>query len=212
MTTTQLTPTELEKLHDVLDMFVTKKTSIALSSLLGEPIKHNVKVKNQHMKEIDEKNDSISDEILLCSVFLKGEGEIRIGILYTVNEEDAKKIAAKLLCQDKVECLNDLEKSSISEVGNIMSGSFFNAMSDLTGLQIELGTPGFATTSIKDLLHPHAEDFITPTDDVSSHIEIEGVNSGVKLNMFIMQNSENAKKLFTIKNSNTDSDNKTESI
>ena len=202
MTSTQLTPTELGKLRDVLDMFITQKTSVALASLLGEPIKHSVVVKNQHMKEIDKKHDN-TNEILLCSVFLKGEGDIRLGILYTVDEEHAKKIAAKLLCQDKVECLNDLEKSSISEVGNIMSGSFFNAMSDLTGMNIDLGTPGFATTSAKDLLHPHAEDFITPSDDVSSHIELEGANSGVKLNMFIIQNSENAKKLFTVKNGNT---------
>lgn len=190
----QLTQDELRKLHDVLDSFITKKTSIALSSLLGEPIKHNVIVNNQHIKEIDRKHEGAND-ILLCSVFLKGEGDVRIGILYTVNEDHAKKIAAKLLCQDKVECLNDLEKSSISEVGNIMSGSFFNALSDHTGMTIDLGTPGFATTSGKDLLHPHAENFITPTDDVSSHIQLEGANSGIKLNMFIMQNSENAKKL-----------------
>lgn len=203
MSETQLTQIELDRLKEVLDMFITKKTSIALSGLLGEPIKHSVMVKNQHVTEI-EKNADNMDDLFLCSVFLKGEGEVRLGILYTVNEVDAKKIAAKLLCTDKVDCLNDLEKSSIAEVGNIMSGSFFNALADLTGLKIDLSTPGFATTSINDLLHPHANEFITPADDVFSLIELEGTNSGVKLNMFIMQNSENAKKLCTPKECNTE--------
>lgn len=194
----QLSHNEMEKLRGVLDLFITKKTSIALSSLLGESVKHSVVVKDSHVSEI-EKNYINSKEFLLCSIFLKGEGEIRIGILYTVKVEDAKKIAAKLLCTDKIEHLNELEKSSIVEVGNIMSGSFFNALSEQTGLKIDLSTPGFAITSITEFLHPHAAEFINPADDIVSYVELEGVNSGLKLIMHIIQNSENAKKLLTSK-------------
>lgn len=190
----QLSESEMNTLHDIIDSYITKKTSVALSSLIGEPVKHSVKISFTQASTLQKMTES-AGELVLCSIFLKGEGEVRLGILYTVNEEDAKKIASKLLCVDKLDSMTDLGISAISEVSNIMSGSFFNALSEHTGFEIELSTPGFALTTLERLLQPHAVQFVNPEDSVISQVEFEGENSKIKFHMLIIQDPHDAKKL-----------------
>lgn len=198
MTTNVLNSVELNVLEGVLDSYITQKTSIALSSLLGESVKHAVKQTHVEISKINDVNKVIK-EIVACSVFLHGAGDVRLGILYTIPEQDAKKIAAKLMCTDKIDSLDDLSKSAISEVGNIMSGSFFNALADHTGLKVELSTPDFAMTSITALLEPHASEFVCPTSDMVTEVEFIGTSSGLRLHMLIIQDYDNARKLLNPK-------------
>lgn len=189
---------ELNALEGVLDSYITQKTSIALSSLLGESVKHIVKQTHIEISKIHDVNKVVK-EIIACSVFLHGGGDIRLGILYTIPEQDAKQIAAKLMCLDKIDSLDDLSKSAIAEVGNIMSGSFFNALADHTGLKVELSTPDFAMTSIAALLEPHASEFVCPTSDMVTEVEFTGKDSGLRLHMLIIQDYDNARKLMNSK-------------
>ena len=198
MSTNTLNPIELNVLEGVLDSYITQKTSVALSSLLGESIHHVVKQTHVEISKIGDMNKVVK-EIVACSVFLYGGGDIRLGILYTIPEPDAKQLAAKLMCIDTIDSLDDISKSAISEVGNIMSGSFFNALSDHTGLKVELSTPDFAMTSISALLEPHASEFVCPTSDMVTEVEFTGNNSGLRLHMLIIQDYDNARKLMNPK-------------
>lgn len=198
MSTNVLNSVELDVLEGVLDSYITQKTSIALSSLLGESVNHVVKQTHIEISKIGDAKKIIK-EIIACSVFLHGGGDIRLGILYTIPEQDAKQIAAKLMCIDKVDSLDDLSKSAISEVGNIMSGSFFNALADHTGLKVDLSTPDFAMTSIAALLEPHASEFVCPTSDMVTEVEFTGKDSGLRLHMLIIQDYDNARKLLNPK-------------
>ncbi|MFZ1076735.1 MAG: chemotaxis protein CheC [Nitrosotalea sp.] len=198
MTTKTLNPTELYSLENVLSSYITQKTSSALSSLLGESTVHTIKKTHTETSKIGDLKDFVN-EIVLCSVFLHGGGDVRVGILYSISEIDAKKIAAKLLCTEKVDSLDDLGKSAISEVGNIMSGSFFNALSDHTGLKVDLSTPDFAMTSISSLLEPHASGFLCEINDIVTEIELIGVESNVCVHMLVIQDHDNARKLLNTK-------------
>ncbi|MDE2590196.1 MAG: chemotaxis protein CheC [Patescibacteria group bacterium] len=198
MTSTTLNQTELCSLENILSTYVTQKTSIALSSLLGESVSHHITKTHTEVSKI-ENLKNFANELVLCSVFLYGGGDIRLGILYSIPEDDAKQIAAKLLCMEKVDSLDDLGKSAISEVGNIMSGSFFNALYDHTGLKVDLSTPDFAMTSISALLEPHASGFLCPIRDILTEIELIGANSGLRVHMLIIQDHDNARKLLNSK-------------
>ncbi len=198
MTTETLNQTELCSLENVLSSYITQKTSSALSSLLGESVSHTIKKTHTETSKIGNLKDFVK-EIVLCSVFLHGGGDIRLGILYSIPEIDAKQIAAKLLCMEKIDSLDDLGKSAISEVGNIMSGSFFNALSDHTGLKVDLSTPNFAMTSFSSLLEPHASGFLCEVNDIVTEIELTGVNSNVRVHMLIIQDHDNARKLLNTK-------------
>jgi chemotaxis protein CheC len=198
MASNALNSVELNALEGVLDSYITQKTSVALSSLLGESISHIVKQTHVEISKIGDMGKVVK-EIIACSVFLHGGGDIRLGILYTIPEQDAKQIAAKLMCADKIDSLDDLSKSAISEVGNIMSGSFFNALADHTGLKVELSTPDFAMTSISALLEPHASEFVCPTSDMVTEVEFTGKDSGLRLHMLIIQDYDNARKIMNPK-------------
>lgn len=188
-----LNQSELVVLENVLDSYITQKTSVALSTILGESITHSVKKTHSEISKI--RSERNSEELILCSVFLYGAGDIRLGILYSISEDDAKKIAAKLMCMDKIDVLDEIGKSAISEVGNIMSGSFFNALANHTGLKVDLSTPDFAMTSIACILDPHASEFLCPTNDLITEIELTSESSAIKIHMLVIQDHENAKKL-----------------
>ena len=198
MAMSTLNQTELCSLENILNSYIAQKTAIALSSLLGEDVAHNIKKTHTETSKIVNLQNS-SNDLALCSVFLHGGGDVRLGILYSIHENDAKQIAAKLLCMEKVDFLDEVGKSAISEVGNIMSGSFFNALCDHTGLKIDLSTPGFALTSISALMEPHASEFLCPISDIATEVELTGANSGICIHMLIIQDHDNARKILSYK-------------
>ena len=189
---------ELDFLYYVLNSHIVDRTRFSLSTLLDEQFKHEIKSTHKQISEI-KMMQKLTNDLILCSIFLRGEGEIRIGILYSIPECDALRIAAKLLCLDKIDSLDELGKSALSEVGNIMSGSFFNALSDHTGLKIELSTPDFAITSSKSILEPHASEFLSTPNDMVTQVELNGKDSGVVVHMLIIQDHDNARKLLNKK-------------
>lgn len=189
---------ELDSLNYILNAHIVDRTRFSLSSLLDEQFKHEIKSTHKQISEI-QMMKRFSNDLILCSVFLRGEGDIRLGILYTIPECDALRIAAKLLCVDKVDSLDELGKSALSEVGNIMSGSFFNALSDHTGLKVELSTPDFAITSIGSILEPHAAEFLNTPNDMITQVELHGKDSGIVVHMLIIQDHDNARKLLNKK-------------
>lgn len=198
MATKSLNQTELYSLEGILNSYVAQKTAIALSSLLGETVSHDLKKTHMKTSKIENLEKFVND-LVLCTVFLHGGGDIRLGILYSIQENDAKQIAAKLLCMEKVESLDDMGKSAISEVGNIMSGSFFNALADNTGLKIDLSTPDFALTSVSSMMEPHASEFLCPVSDIATEVELKGTDSGICIHMLIIQDHDNARKLLSSK-------------
>jgi chemotaxis protein CheC len=186
---------ETQTLNKIFCKYITSKTSVALSTLLSEPINHNVQIMNNGINQI--KNIKLApDEIRVCAVRLNGKGDTHIEILYTMNQKHAKKIAAKLLCQNDLCEIDEMGASAIQEVANIMTGSFFNALSQGTGFRVDLSTPNFTNDELHMLIDNSARDVINPTDDaVVADIELVGQNSGTKLHMIIMQNPDNARKL-----------------
>lgn len=185
---------ELDTLYNILNAHVVDRARFSLSSLLAEQFQHEIKLTHEHVSSI-ELIQKFSIDLILCSVFLRGEGDIRLGILYSIPESDARQIAAKLLGVEKVDLLDDIGKSALSEVGNIMSGSFFNALSDHTGLKVELSTPNFAITSSGSILEPHASEFLNSPDDMITQVKLEGKESGIVVHMLIIQDHDNARKL-----------------
>ncbi|MEO9308543.1 MAG: chemotaxis protein CheC [Nitrososphaera sp.] len=190
--------TEVHILENLLDLHLIQKTSLALSTLLGEPVSHILKQTRDGTATIRYVKDMGKDTIV-CSVFLYGIGDVRLGILYVIPECDAKYIAGKLLCLDKIDSLDSISKSAISEVGNILSGSFFNTLSDHTGFKIELSTPNFVMTSISDFSYDNIAQFLQPDDDILTEIEFSSRKSGVRLHMLIIQDHDNVRKLLNYK-------------
>lgn len=171
------------------------RTSGALSTLLSEPVNHSVRILDNGISQI--KNIKLEpDEIKMCAVRLNGKGDTHIEILYTIKQKYARKIAAKLLCQSEVCEIDEMGASAIQEVANIMTGSFFNALSNGTGFRVDLSTPDYKNDNLHSLIDTSVKDVINPSDDaVIADVELVGETSGAKLHMIIMQNPNDARKL-----------------
>lgn len=209
-TLSYLSSEESQTLNEIFCHYITSKTSVALSTLLSEPINHNVSILNNGITQV--KNIKLTpDEITVCGVRLNGKGDTHIEILYTMNHEHAKKIASKLLCQNDVCEIDEMGASAIQEVANIMTGSFFNALSQGTGFRVDLSTPNFANDKLHLLIDNSARDVINATNyAVVVDVELVGKISGTKLHMIIMQNTDNARKLLASHSKKPDKDNETE--
>ena len=55
--------------------------------------------------------------------------------------------------------MNDMERSFISEVGNIMSASYINAIASLTGLTIDISVPQMCVDMVGAILSVPAVQF-----------------------------------------------------
>lgn len=147
----------------------------------------------------------------MCAVRLNGKGDTHIEILYTIKEKYARKIAAKLLCQDEICQIDEMGASAIQEVANIMTGSFFNALSNGTGFRVDLSTPDYKNDELHSLIDVSVKDVINPSDDaVIADVELVGEASGAKLHMIIMQTPTDARKLLANHKSDAENQNQQE--
>lgn len=192
-TLVSLSSEESRRLTSIFDQYITSKTSVALSTLLSEPIEHQIQIfciANINNIRLD------PDEIKMCAVRLNGKGDTHIEILYTIQQKYAKKMAAKLLCVNDICEIDEMGASAIQEVANIMTGSFFNALSNGTGFRVDLSTPNFTNDEFHSLIGTSVRDVVNPVEyAVIADVELIGKSSGTKLHMIIMQNPNDARKL-----------------
>ncbi|MFN3654611.1 MAG: chemotaxis protein CheC [Candidatus Nitrosotenuis sp.] len=188
-----LSSEESRRLTSIFDQYITSKTSVALSTLLSEPVEHQIQIfciANINNIRLD------PDEIKMCAVRLNGKGDTYIEILYTIQQKHAKKMAAKLLCVNDICEIDEMGASAIQEVANIMTGSFFNALSNGTGFRVDLSTPNFTNDEFHSLIGTSARCVVNPVEyAVIADVELIGKSSGTKLHMIIMQNPNDARKL-----------------
>lgn len=186
---------EIKKLKGTIDDYVTEKTCHALSILLNEPVKHKLTMFENNPNSIN--FHLPPNEIQMCSVRLNGRGDLHIELLYSTKFHYAIKIASKLLGTEVNE-IDEMGTSALQEVANILTGSFFNALSENTGFRIDLSTPKFKEGGIQKLLLEPTKDVINITDDVViTEVLLTGTQTGIQIHMLIIQHTEHARKLIS---------------
>lgn len=201
MQTYAITDSDLEQLSDIFNKCISTKTVESLSTMLGESFVYTIgKTKLLDISELDELTPAFSDSVDMSAVYLKQTGDVDIGILYYMPEKDGKKFAAKLLGLKKLGIFSELGKSSLSETGNILSGSFFNALSNEKHCKTTSDMPGFAIDTFRSLLEIPATDIGIETQSlIACDVEFHSQND-LRLRMLIILNPINAKKLLDLHN------------
>jgi chemotaxis protein CheC len=186
---------EVEIFTKVINEYIALQTSSSLSTLLSEPINYNVMILDKRF--FNPNNIKLSpDEIQMCGVRLRGKGDIHIEVCYAIKMKYAKQIAAKLLGKDEIQEIDEMGTSAIQEVANILTGSFFNAMSIGTGFRVDLSTPDYLQSDLESLVKKSAQDVINTNDSaIIADAELIGKKSGIRIHMIIVQNSNDARKI-----------------
>ena len=189
---------DLKKLRDIIGTYIGTKTASSLSMILGEPVTHRIRRILEIGSSELEAIIPAFDIIPMCSVYMKGDGDIRLILLFFLPSSMARKFAAKLLGVKTMKKLSSLGRSSISEAGNMLAGSFFNALSDGTGFRVDQSVPGFATNTFKAILEAPTIEMAIETDSVIvAEAELHGVDSDLKVDILILLSPQEAKKLLT---------------
>ena len=190
-----LNSNEVENFTKIINEYIASQTSSSLSTLLSEPIDYKVMILDK--KFFNPNSIKLSpDEIQMCGVRLRGKGDIHIEICYAIKMKYAKQIAAKLLGQDEIKEIDEMGTSAIQEVANILTGSFFNAMSTGTGFRVDLSTPDYLQSDMESLVKKSAQDVISTIDSaIIADAELVGEKSGIRIHMIIVQNSNDARKI-----------------
>ena len=117
----------------------------ALSQLLNRPIDMGVPtVQMLPFEEVAEKVGG--DERIVVTVFLRVEGEAPGNLFFMMTPEAAKMLLNRLAGFGLKEGLmfTDMEQSALSEIGNILAGSYLSSLADFTKLSMYPTVPGLA--------------------------------------------------------------------
>lgn len=142
---------ELRKLQSALSSYIESSTS-SFSKLLHKPVRqHFSKLVDTEISKIEFLIPEILEDVF--AVYIRCEGDLRIGMMFFLPETESKNLAAHLLKKPQKN-LTELGKSSIAELGSIMTGSFLTALSNETGLRIQASVAGSSIDMLHSLMQP----------------------------------------------------------
>lgn len=187
---------DLQNVNTALDLYLKAKTIPSLMFLLEEPITYSIE-KTEVMSAVHaDCTIHASKTDIMSAVYVKCSGDLHIGALWYISEKELKPLARRLLGKSETNEFDNLASSSISEIGNILTASIANAIHDEKGCRIMTSVPGYANESLCTLLEYVAADFADQSESlVASSVKFCGLNSGIKLQMFLIQDPVELKRL-----------------
>lgn len=196
MQLTEISQSDIQKLDQIINEIINEKMASSLSMLIDDEVKYSL-IKTSELG-LDKKPQSIPKLEFSengVGIYITCNGDMKIGLLFHMTLEDAKKIAAKLLVSKPNSNLTEEGKSSLAEIGNIMAASLFNSINNKTEYKITSSVPGFAIETIEILLeNPIIEALISNTF-VYTYGVLESKKSNFKIAISIFQNPSNIKKI-----------------
>jgi chemotaxis protein CheC len=139
----------------------------ALSVLTGKEI--SVRVPHVKILGFEEATEIVGGpENIVAGLLIAISGDICGMILYiyqidfariTINNFFGKEI-------DDFQNLDPMDKSMLNEIGNIMAGSYVNALSEMTGLKIDISSPSLSIDMAGAILSVPAIEFAMVGDKV----------------------------------------------
>lgn len=117
----------------------------ALSRLLDKPIDMAVpKVSFIPFEDIADRVGGAEEVVV--AIFLRVEGEAPGNMFFLMSQNQARLLLQGLLHFDLSEGpdYTEMEMSALSEIGNILAGSYLSSLADLTGLPLSPTVPAIA--------------------------------------------------------------------
>lgn len=137
----ELSAVELDCLKEIGNIGSGSAAS-ALADMLGKNIK--MRVPNVRVMDYEHVIDEMGGpEKVITGLLVRLNGDINGMIMFLLEESFAKLVLSSFLAAEDVSLvsLSDLEMSAIKEMGNIMAGSYLQALASLTGMYLDMSVP-----------------------------------------------------------------------
>lgn len=138
----------------------------ALSTLLNKPV--DMAVPTVNFLPFEAIADKVGgSEAVVIAIFLRVEGDAPGNMFFIINRESARGLLQGLLGFNAAENddYSELELSALSEIGNILAGSYLSSLGDFTGLRLSPTVPSLAVDMAGAILSYGLLQFGTMGDD-----------------------------------------------
>lgn len=107
------------------------------------------------------------EEQIMAGIYLKVEGDITGSIMFLLEKESARHLVSKLMGMElEGDDFSEMEISALKEIGNIITGSYLNALSTMTNLKIFPSVPDLSIDMAEAILSVPAIEFGTIGDEI----------------------------------------------
>ena len=148
----KLTEIQLDALREVANIGA-GNAATSLSRLLEKRIRMHVP--SVHLLPIQEVAEALGGrEQVVTAIYLQIHGSATAGFMLLFSEEGARKLASHLLgrwSRDAVRW-DELAESALKEMGNVFTGSYFTALSQMVSLRFFQSVPDLATDMLQSVL------------------------------------------------------------
>lgn len=143
----EFTSMQLDALKEVSNIGA-GNAATALSMMLGKKIDMTVPAVN--IIEFDKLSDMASEREV-SGIVVRVIGDFP-GSILIVFEKDTAKYIIEMLTGAKEEGYTEMGNSVLAEIGNILSGSYMNAIAQFTGLHVNASVPAVANDMLSAIL------------------------------------------------------------
>lgn len=139
----ELSSLELDTLKEI-GSIGTGNAATSLSSLIGKAVR--IQQPEVRIMGYNEAIEWIGGPEEITAGVLVGMSNQLSGIMLSVQQLDFVKLVAESMLNEQIESyeqIGEMERSALTEVGNIMISTFINALTGLAGIDIDLTVPAF---------------------------------------------------------------------
>jgi len=170
----------------------------ALSQLLDKPV--DMAVPTVSLLPFEQIAERVGgSEQVVVAVFLRVEGDAPGNMFFIIQEESVKRLLRNLLSMDVEQegSYTEMEYSALSEIGNILAGSYLSSLADFTNLALVPTVPSLAVDMAGAILSYGLLQFGQMGDDallietkfLEDYDEVEG-------HFFLIPDPESFEKIF----------------
>ena len=175
----------------------TGNAATALSTLLQQPV--NIQVPQISFLEYDKVTESMGGpENVMAGLLLMLDRDVRGMMILLMNEDFAQMAISTLLGQNFTNFtdLDEMSLSAMQEMGNIMAGSYVNAISLITGLTIDISPPDICVDMVGSILSVPAIHFANISDQaIFIEDSFSGNAQGEGSNILLIPEVESLEKI-----------------
>jgi len=118
------------------------------ATALSRMVNKNISIGIPHVEIVPLENIiySVKDQEVVVGIYLRISHDVPIYVLLLISKDSAFSLAHMLLGDqtESVDSLTDMDKSALSEVGNVMMCAFFDSITELIGISMIPGPPALA--------------------------------------------------------------------
>ena len=137
-------------------------------------------------------------ETPVVAILVETSGDIHGIMMFIIRQDFVRLILRSLLGEENIDCmrLTDMERSAVSEIGNIMIGSYISAISELAHLKIKISVPAVTSDMVGSLLTVPAAEMGTVSDKIIFvEDDFENSNDSISANMMLIPDLDSVEKL-----------------